>query len=465
MLRLLFNFWLYPMFGMMFAAGAGVLDGGAGGGDAGSGGDGGADGGSDQGGGGADDAGGDEGDQGESGAIHDDDGSDDAGADHSDPNASVDLGDGRSVPAKIKKLFEAAKAGGFEKEAKQFFFGLQRLTKAIPGGINGAIALAKSVEEFGGVEGVQQLQDDLASHSEDAELFSRADPRWVESGFQENPEAALKLFTHTLDYVADKHPEHYNHLGAKIVVNDLDQGLPVRDIHRFLAGIKDNPEATQLAKKLADYYNSRADLAKKVPEKKVDTVSKALTERESKVTEREMNVRYTQVNTEIFPAMKNSVTKTLQGEAKLKGMDLNKLSAEYPGEWRSMLNEIHQQIMGAVRKDGRFVNKYAALVSKGELKRAAAAVNAKHDAVIPDIARKVMQSYGVFRGKKAAPKGDKGDRGNAGAAGNAGNANTGWAQVAAKPPNSTIDYSKTTQAMQLDGKYILHDGKKVIVKY
>lgn len=463
MLRLLLNFWLYPMFGMMFAAGAGVLDGGAGGGD-GAGNAGGTDGDLSGTGDGDDGASAGDGSEGGDGTQTDDvsdvaDGRDQAGSDDQSATSRLD--------PKWKKVFEAAKAQGVEKEVKQLYFAQQRLNKAIPGGVNAAIALAKSVEEFGGVEGVQQLQDDLASHSEDAELFSRADPRWVESGFQENPEAALKLFTHTLDYVADKHPEHYNHLGAKIIVNDLDQGLPVRDIHRFLAGIKDSPEATQLAKKLADYYNSRADLAKKVPEKKVDAVSKSLTERESKVTEREMNVRYTQVNTEIFPAMKNSVTKTLQGEAKLKGVDLNKLSAEYPGEWRSMLNEIHQQIMGAVRKDERFVNKYAALVSKGDLKRAAAAVNAKHDAVIPDIARKVMQSYGVFRGKKAnaGDKGDKGDKGNAGAAGNAGNANAGWAQVSAKPPNSTIDYSKTTQAMQLDGKYILNDGKKVIVKY
>src|SRR5208337_1702910 len=64
-----------------------------------------------------------------------------------DPNAAVDLGDGRTVPAKIKKLFDVAKTAGVEKEIRQLYFSNERLTKAIPGGVKGAVELANSVEQ------------------------------------------------------------------------------------------------------------------------------------------------------------------------------------------------------------------------------------------------------------------------------------------------------------------------------
>ncbi len=109
-------------------------DGGAGGADAGAG----------EGGSGAADAGGEGGDSSESGLLSTGDGGDDAGA--ADPDAPVDLGDGRTVPAKWKNLFEAAKAQGLDKEVRQLFFGNQRLAAKFPGGINEAVQLADKVE-------------------------------------------------------------------------------------------------------------------------------------------------------------------------------------------------------------------------------------------------------------------------------------------------------------------------------
>jgi hypothetical protein len=365
--------------------------------------------------------------------------------------------------AQDKKLLDLAqKSGPAEAQRiKQLLFGEKRLLKVIPGGVKGVAELVRSVEEFGGIDGIQQLQSDIETHKQDAELFERADPRWVESGFQENPEAALKLFAHTLDFVGEHHSEQYNHLMAKVILNDLNEGLPVREIHGILAGLKDNPAAQELAKKLAAYYNKRDELARNVPTKKVDAQQKALSDREATLDKKEMDLRFTEVNREVGPQMKSDITKTLQAQAKVAGIDLNKLSAEYPTEWRDMLNTIHTKIKAAAIKDQRFIDKHFALVKKGDLKRAAAAVNAKHAAIIPDIARSVMQSYGVFKGPKKAA-GDKGAPGQ----GNQNQPTTaGWTRVSAKPQNAAIDWSKTTQSLQLDGKYILKDGKQVVVQY
>lgn len=451
-----------PFLMLGFAAGP-VIGDAIGGGDAGSGDSGSSDGGDDAGTVGQTDDGSGETAAGEDEGITSD-GDDGGTADgqQSDPNALVDLGDGRQVPAKFKKLFDLAKKAGVEKEAKQLFFANQRLAKAIPGGVNAAIELAQTVEEIGGVEAIQQLQDDIGTYSQDAEMFNSGDPRWVESGFKENPEASIKAFAHSLDYVSEHHPEHYDHMMAKVIVNDL-ANLDVREIHAMLAGIKDNPRAAALAKQLADYYNSRLETSRNAPEKKPDTQNKALTEREKQVEQREMNVRFQEVNKGAFSHLKSTVTNALTLEAKSAGVDLQKLSKEYPGEWRDLLNDIHQRIMKQASKDTRFLDKYYALVKKGDLKRAEQAINQKHTRIIEttDVVKEAIADRGLFRSKKTARTADAtGTRTNTTETQTA-----GWTRVSKRPANSDINWGKTTQAMQLDGKYILNDGKKVVVQY
>ena len=382
-----------------------------------------------------------------------------------DPDAAVDLGDGRTVPAKIKKLFDVAKTAGVEKEIRQLYFQNERLTKAIPGGVKGAIELANSVEEFGGVEGIEQLQSDVESYHEDSELFESGSPKWIESAFTENPDAALKAFNNSLGYVAEKLGEHYDHVMAKVVLDTLDNGSPVANIYNLLASLKDNPQAQKAAEQLAAWYNAVKDTAKKIPEKKVDAREKALSDKEAKIEQREMGQRYTQVNAEVFPVMKGQVARTLEAEAKLVGVDLKKASAEYPAEFEDMLKKIHNSIMRTATKDKRFVDKHYGLIKKGDLKRAADAINAKHEKIVPEIVRTEAARYNFMKGKKKAAAADAGSGGgNKGADANAA-ASAGWSRVNAAPHKSTVNWSKTTQAMQLDGKYILNDGKKVQVHY
>lgn len=461
MLKQLLNFWLFPIFGMFFAAGTAIS---AGAGAEGGGDGGGVDSSAADGGEGNDatdlDEGGDL-DAGADGEGGSDAAGEDGGTENQDPDAPVDLGDGRQVPAKWKKLFDAAQKLGVAKEAKQLYYAQQRLAKAIPGGINGAIQMAKDIEELGGIESIQQLQDDLGTYQQDAEAFENNPSKWVETGFQENADSALKAFVYSLDYVGEHHPEHYDHLMAKVIVNDLAQ-LDVRAIHAKLAAMKDDPDAKVLARALAEYYNSRLETSKQAPEKKTDAKSKALTDRESQVERREMDVRFKEVNRDAFPALRTGVTGALKAEAKRAGVDLDKLSKDYPGEWRDLLNDIHKRVMRSATKDSRFLDKYYAHVKTGDLKRALKAINDKHNALIPDAVREAIAERGLFRKKKGAAGGDKGA---VGADKSAAAQNQGWTRVSQRPANSAIDWEKTSTALQLDGKYILKDGKKVIVQY
>ena len=379
-----------------------------------------------------------------------------------DPNALADIGNGQKAPAKLKKLFDAAKSLGLEKEIKQLYFANQRIAKAFGAeGVNGAIKLAQSVEALGGLEGIETLQGDLELHSQDAELFESNPQKWVENSFTENAEQSLKAWQYGLDLVAEKFPEQYDHAMARVMLDTLDKFSPIHKVYNGLKALQNNPEAVALAGEIAKWYSGIDKAAKEVPEKKVDARQSALDKREQGVTEKEMGIRYKEVNAEALPVMKTHVANTLKAEAKLKGLDLDKMATDYPGEFRSMMNDIQKSIMQTAVKDERFVEKYATLVKKGDTKRATLTLNQKHEKIIPGIVRTVAAGYGMFKGKaKPNPTGDKAKPGTS-----AGNADTGWARVSARPKNSEIDWSKTTSALQVDGKYFLNDGKKVIVQY
>lgn len=385
-----------------------------------------------------------------------------------DANGNVTLADGRSVPATINKLFELAKTAGCEKEARQLYFGLERL-KATVGGVNQAIELKKAFDKVGGVEGVQDLQSEVESHQQDAELFQAGDPKWVENAFAENSEQTLKHLDHALSYVSDKHPEHYDHMMAQVVLDTLNgEGSPIAKIYNALKGMTGNAEAQAQAERLARWYNSIKKTAKTEPGKTVDARTKAINDRESTVAQKETAQRYSQINATVFPQLKGDVQKTLEAEAKLVGADLSKIAGEFPGAFEGMMRDIHRVIKETAVKDKNFVNKYAALVKSGDTTRAATMLNKKHAAIIPAIVRELSGKSGLLKKKGAAAAAASGsgaaDKGNAGA-GSGANTSAGFTRINAKPANHLIDYRKTSQAMQLDGKYILKDGKQVQVHY
>lgn len=463
----LLHFWLMQFLMLGFAASATVGDVGSdmGGGDGSGDSSGDSDAGSDDA--GVDDAGSDGSD--ELGDVDESLSADDGGADDQnsdvDLDKPVDIGDGRSVPGKIKKLFDLAKKAGVEKEIKQLFFSNQRLLKAVPNGVNGVLQLVKSLEEYGGIEGVQDLKDQLDTYSQDSQLFESGDPRYSESAFKQAPEQALKHVVHALNYMQENLPDNFDHIVAKYLVADFGN-VDLNGIHKVLSGMKDNPEAQKLAKELADYYNSRSKIAKNAPENKPDAKAKELTERESAISQKEMKLRESTVNAKVLPMMTSQIGKALQTEVKARGIDLKKIATDYPGEYRDFVEKVHKAVNRMAMKDQRFLDKYSGLMQKGQLERAEKAINDKHASIVADAVREVMQGSGLFRGKKQNPAADKSKNNTNGAKGNAAAAaNAGYTQVSARPSNLTIDWSKTTQAMQLDGKYILKDGKKVRVKY
>jgi hypothetical protein len=458
LLHQLYNWFLFAGT-MFFAAGASSM-GDAGGGAGGGGGEGSSSVGS------GDNSGGDgasAGDDGSSASAAGDDGEAAAsgegeGAGAGDPDAPVDLGDGRTVPAKWKNVFEAAKGQGLEKEVRQLFFANQRLTQKFPGGVNEALTLANQLEEVGGFEAIQEMQSDLETYHADAETFAKDPAKWIETSFAEDVDASLKAFAASLDYVSDKHPEHYNHLLGKVVANTLDQG-PVHEIYSLLASLKDNPAAQKLAKDLARYYNGIKELAAKVPEKKVEPERAKLEADRQKLASEQEQLRNQTVNSQTIPLLGRQMTTQIEKLAKDAGFDVKKFIAEQPEAAQSLRTKILNQVMAKAAADKVFVKNYKAVMNQGDTQRAIAMMNKKHQAILPDIVRDVAKGFGIAKKAGTATRGNAG--GNAGSTSRASGGNSGgMTRVSAKPPANEIDWGKTGNRIY-DSEAVLKNGKVV----
>jgi hypothetical protein len=472
MLRYLLNLWLYPVLGMMFAAGTVVGDvGGTGGGD----------------GGGSNSSGdssgmGDAGGQGGNGEVSGDAegeeagisdagaGAESQGTGETDPNALVDSGDGRKIPAKYQELFKNDKA------LREMYYSQAVLKRTFPGGVKDAIALAKSVEEFGGVEAVEQLQSELGTFHADAELFEKDPGKWIEQAFAENSDVSLKAFAHSLDFVADNHPEHYNHLMAKVIKNDLDSSLPVADIHALLAGLKDNPKAQELAGQLAAYYNHRNKLAKQIPEKQVDPQQKKLDARDAELNKKSQDIRNKTINSEAAPHMNGQIDSSLKKAAKDAGFDLAKLQKDQPNRYGRFLKDVRRAVHENVLSDTKWLDRYSAALATNDTAKCVRLLNARHDQAIngvgdtPGVVAPVFHEW--FGPPKAAVRQQTANGGNrsqnqngnrgGGNGGNGGGRETP-VLVNALPAAKDINYNDP-KTDKWEGIYRLKTGKLIQVK-
>lgn len=410
-----------------------------------------------------DGASGDEGDRSATGESRND-GADDT----TDPNALIDSGDGRKIPAKYKELFEK------DKDLRNTYFNYQALRKTFPGGVKEAVQLARDVEQLGGLEGVERLQGELDSYTADAKAFESGDPKWIESSFQENPDVSLKHFANALDYVADNHPEHYGYYMARVLMADLGENLAYREIYAKLNSIQNDPQAKQLAKQLADYVNDRSEKARKIPEKQIDPQQKKIDEAHQKLTQREQQVRNKTINAEAAPYLTRSIETSLGAAAKASQLDLAKIQKEQPNRWGRFLKDVRNAVHNEILNDGKWLDRYTAALNSNDTAKCVRMLNKRHDEAIKGTDDKAGVAATIFHewfgppkaGARSAASGSASRSASSSASSGASGARGGKETptlVNSLPPAKEINYADPVTD-KWNGIYRLKSGKLIQVK-
>ena len=266
---------------------------------------------------------------------------------------------------------------------------------------------------------------------------------------------------HGLNYAAEHHPEHFDHMVAPFLLATLDNDGSIIQAYQRLANSTDAKDK-ELAQKIASLYNGIKEVAAKTPKQTQDPMAK---ERE-KIDQEKQQLRNQSINTQAVPYLDRGIESSLTEAAKSAGFDLAKLKGEQSNRYQRFVKDVRAQIHQAVLNDDKWLDRYSRTLATGNVEKCVRMLNARHDLALkgnehePSVVTRIFTEW--FGPPKAARQqnangGDKGRQ----AARAAGQANAGGiVQVNAMPPRTEIDWSNPKTkiidqiAMRKDGKLV-----------
>lgn len=456
--------WLSLVFGMFFAAGDMAIAGGDGGT---------ADvisGGND----GADTDGGDSAADGTDGqAVLDADADADSGA---IANADAQTqGDGRTIPAEVKKLLADLKTTNPKLAAtlKGQLFENQAWKQAFPGGLKEARAIKTTLDNYGGAEAIAELQNGHAAITQQLEEIdakvAAGDPEYIASIFKQFPEGASKMMPSALENFRAADPDGYNFTMGRVVYNTAAAGLiPAAKALQTALQAKNDAGVNQAFGEIVDWINGIQALASKQPQKTVDPERQKLdADRQQFETERREAFK-ADVGANIKTHMETAIESELGKHLKLRGIDIKVLRKNDPDAFESLFTDVDRRIASGIKADKKFLDAKDALMSSGNKAQVLKHYRAKIDSLIVDAAKKTDKVfYSAGGGKQqnnAARVGANNARKDLSGGGSPG------PQLGARPEQGTIDWQrvpagyKTVESAILDGKAYVK-GRKDLVNW
>lgn len=198
---------------------------------------------------------------------------DDPNAPPVDPNAApakaepVISEDGKRLSEQARSMLDELRKTNPEL-AKQFrnaLFEADRFKRAVPGGLHEVQELRETVEQLGGDEGIQRVQEELSGWQQFDQQFTAADPRAIDFMVEtpEGKQSFLQLAPVAFAKFAELNPEGYSAYVAKSFVSTMDAHRIPLALERLQDFIGDNPKAQQVFKQVADFVNMIGEYAAK----------------------------------------------------------------------------------------------------------------------------------------------------------------------------------------------------------
>lgn len=173
--------------------------------------------------------------------------------------------DGRKMPDSLKKAIAALKATSPEaaKEIKGLFFSNQEYRTVFPKPAD-AVAAKALIDEVGGQEGIQQIQEERQEWNQIDADFAEGKKEFVTSLAEGNPEGFLKTAPHVINEFATRAPEQYAYYANNVAINTLaGAGISLDGLKQAYHAYKDKPEAQAI---IAEVHNALAGLKEKATE-------------------------------------------------------------------------------------------------------------------------------------------------------------------------------------------------------
>lgn len=396
----------------------------------------------------------------------------------------------KALPANVKKALAAVKETD-PKAAdviRRAVFAQQAWQQVMPGGIRQAREMAQAFEEVGGVEGIQTLRDETQSLQAELdgvdEKWTAADPEFFATLAENDPEAFSRALPVIVEQFLKSDPQGYSSLMGRIFYNTMASKGVVRKLEALLHHANANKATAGMAPlvqgldELLGWTDSIQQLGQQQPERKPDKGLAKLKEKETAFERKQAEAFKGEVGRDIKTHLETGIMREVGNLLKTRNVNLAQLKLKDPERFMAMVAEADRQLTQAFNKDKPFHQQKDRLMQTKDKERVLRLYQQKINYLLadpngPKIAKKVANIFyrgaaapTVRTGQGGGDRGQQGDRQQQGDRGqrrqDGGNReNTQVVRVASRPDPSTIDYSRTTDDMILDGQAVLKGGKKV----
>jgi signal recognition particle subunit SEC65 len=367
-------------------------------------------------------------------------------AEENDGPGSLFEADGKKLNPQIKVTLQKIretdpKAANLVSRA---VFKFAEMEREFPGGLTEVRELRDKVEEFGGLDGIEEKLQGAAELDGLAKQYMDADPAFVEDMVASSPESFAALAPIVFQKYAEVEPDAFASYVGRLVYSDFQRSdLPLM-MMRLADTLGDNQRGIEAFNSINAYlggFKKLADNAPAAPKPGARPAARNGTDqREEELRSREWNLD------------RQAVQKQTMGDAFTKAMAGRKPSTEERAEIMERFGtrakiDADRLFPGWKEKSQKFIR---ANDKAGYLRF----IGSIYKRVVPDA---MAQAVNRTMKGKAAPTAQPGvDRGAPAKA-----APPGFVQVAKEPSSWDIDYGCTNQAMLKENRAVLKDGKKV----
>ena len=359
------------------------------------------------------------------------------------------------TPQKIRDALKALKDASPENAKianvlKDAYGRAEAIKQVFPGGIQEARQFKSTVDSFGGVEAITNMQH-LASSVEatDAQLAA-GDPAVLDDLVKDFGEGLVKLAPHYLDRIQRQNPEAFTATIQPHAINYLMQnrfGDVVDYMDRALAA-GDVKGATESLKSVKEWLAQQTDVAQKAKQPQAQNNEETQKLRQQ-LQERDEKEFRQNVSNESLSHRNKELGSRLKGY-----LNASMSQGQKEDVARAVITEWQRQLSS----DKAFQSQIKALreAKNRDPKRISSLINSKTSMIADAVIRATVQKYNLKPGArgKATPA--------AKPSAQTGNVSRGTPiKIAAMPSPDSVDWDKTTEEMIVQGQRILKDGRFV----
>jgi len=316
----------------------------------------------------------------------------------------------------------------FQSGQVEKFGGLQKVAEAF-----------EALEVHGGVEGLQEMADEVAAGRELEIGFKRGDPKIVDGWAKDYPDGFAKLVPVAFDKLESLNKDRYEAV-ASYVIRKVFESYGVYNTVAALGEALGTLEAgkdagaIKLFNQIAKFLTDSKALADKTRDFARSSRDDENDERETELEEEKKKIFYgsvrADVNTQVISAMNRLIRTELNG-SKIKVTTANRLR-----------KEINAELSRVVNSQSGYADRYVAVMDARNRDRAVNFILSNARKYLPRVVKQLIAEFNLRRGS-----GSGGGNGTRREAANRGGGD--GATFIGRPKTADVDFSRTDKAIWL----------------